>query len=92
MSATISIYKTLKEGCSDAKDMTLTAAVGGDKYGHTIQFTIGNEYAVLSEEQLLDLISVISRRLLGREGYTATGCDSRRTVSNSGEVFSGFFE
>ena len=86
MSAIISVYETLKEGCSDAKDMILTASDGGDKHGHCIQFTIGNEYAVLSEEQLLDLISVISRRLLGREGFTATGLDNNRVVSDNGEV------
>jgi len=86
MSENIRKYKAPTEWFVDAADLVLTAIVGGEEYGHSIQFTIGAEYAVLSEKQLLDLISVISRRLLGRKGFTATGHTEMKIVLTDGTI------
>jgi hypothetical protein len=51
--------------------LRLTATV--QNFKGAIQFTIGNQYVILSKEQLLDMIGAISFRLLGKSGYSATG-------------------
>ncbi len=86
MSEDIRKYKAIKEWFEEAEDMTLTAVVGGEEYGHSIQFTIGDRYIVLSEYQLLDLISVIARRLKCQKGFTATGWTEMKSVDEKGNL------
>jgi hypothetical protein len=52
--------------------MMLTAYVGKDG-SKCIQFTIGENYALLDGPALLDLRRTINRRLALYDGYTATG-------------------
>ena len=56
-------------------EMSLTAFVGGKERGHCIQFTINGQYCQLSQEALIDLISMVSQRINCIEGYTATGSE-----------------
>lgn len=69
MSCDIRKYKSIHN--SDySKDMTITAFVGD---GHSVQFTIGDYYCCLSQQQVLDLIKTLTSRLMCLEGYEATG-------------------
>ena len=52
--------------------MSLTSFMGGKK-GSSIQFTIGGNFVCLGNDELLDLIRVISSRLMRKKGYSATG-------------------
>jgi len=61
---------------AEAKILDISAFVGGEIGGSAVQFTIGLEYACLSESQILDLISVLSRRLNCQSKWNATGMDS----------------
>jgi len=73
MSKDIRIYESIDEvGLRGSKDLVLTAFVGGKKYGHCIQFTIGREFTCLSEKQLLDMVTVILKRLRCEKGFSAT--------------------
>ena len=85
MSCDIRIYRTMKEGYESAKDLKLTAFVGPEGNRCCIQFTIGREYACLSEKQLLDLIEVIAKRLALKEGFTATGYSEPKVILPTGE-------
>jgi len=71
MSCDIRKYQSMDIG-GDGKPLYLTAFVGGEEYGSSIQFTIGNNYCALSQKMLYDLIITINKRLLGDKGYTAT--------------------
>jgi len=84
MSCDIRIYRTMKEGFDDAKDLGLTAFVGPEENRRCIQFTIGHEYACLSEAQLLDLIEVIAERLANKDGFTPTGYSKPKIISPDG--------
>jgi len=86
MSNNIRKYRTIKECFENAKDLELTAFMGGKKYGHCIQFTIGHEYACLSEKQLLDLIEVIAKRLALKKGFCATDWSDEKTVLPNGTI------
>jgi len=85
MSNNIRIYKAPKEWFRESEDMILTAVVGGKKYGSSIQFTIRGEFIVLSEKQLLDLISVISKRLKGDKNFRATDTSIPLTILSNGD-------
>lgn len=86
MSEEIRKYKHPDKWFKDSEDLTLTAIVGGEQYGHSIQFTIGSSYIILSSNQLLDLISVISRRLGCKKGFTATGITELKTILPNGDI------
>jgi len=86
MSEDIRKYQTIPRPQSEhstARDMILHAFVGGEN-GSSISFLIGSEYCELSSSQLLDLISVVSRRLNHEEGFTATGYTDMITVNSKG--------
>ena len=85
MSGDIRIYRTMKDGYGDVKDLELTAFVGPEGNRRCIQFTIGHKYACLSEAQLLDLIEVIAKRLANKEGFTPTGYSKPKVVLPNGE-------
>ena len=84
MSCDIRMYRTIKEGFDDAKDLTLTAFVGPEENRRCIQFTIGHEYTCLSETQLLDLIEVIAKRLTNKDGFTPTGYSKPKIILPDG--------
>jgi len=65
---------------NEAKTLYVGAFVGGEVGGSAVQFTIGSEYACLSESQILDLISVLSRRLNCQSKWNATGMDSEEAL------------
>lgn len=86
MSEDIRKYQTIKRPISEkstARDMILHAFIGGEN-GAAISFVIGSEYCELSSKQLLDMISVIARRLNHEEGFTATGYTDMITVTAEG--------
>ena len=86
MSNDIRKYKTISEESEGAGDLELTAFVGGEEHGPSIQFTIGNRYACLSESQLLDLIEVIAKRLALKKGFTATDWSEEKIVMPDGTI------
>ena len=65
------------EKWNNGKRLHVASFVGGTP---SVQFTIGREYACLSENQILDLISVLARRLLGTPKWSATGCSSEEAL------------
>lgn len=86
MSEEIRKYKHPEDWFKEAEDMTLTACVGGEKYNHSIQFTIGGSFIVLTQSQLLDLIQVIAQRINCRNGFTATGHSELKTILPNGKI------
>lgn len=74
MSSTIRRYKPLAHH-KEAQEMTLTSTVQPG-HGHSMQFTIGMNYCVLSEAQLKDMLVAIASRLNCEDGYSATGNES----------------
>lgn len=84
MSEDLREYRTTPTG--DGEDMRVSAFVGGSDYGAAIQLTVGREYVQLSEEQVVDLISVLSRRLNREQAMTATGHTKTKRVQPDGEV------
>lgn len=64
----------------DSKTLYVGAFVGGEIGGSAVQLTIGSEYACLSEAQILDLISVLSRRLNCQSKWNATGMGSEEAL------------
>jgi hypothetical protein len=82
MSCDIRKYNSIDIG-GDGKPLYLTAFVGGEEYGASIQFTIGNNYCALSRKMLDDLIITINKRLMHDDGYTATG-EERKNIEYKG--------
>lgn len=70
MSQGLRIYEVWTEG---SKELYVGAFVGGEKGGNAVQLTIGSEYASLTDSQVLDLISVLARRLKCEDKWNATG-------------------
>lgn len=71
MSNTIREYEASIENFPDAKNLSVTATMQGN-YGSGVQMTIGNEYIVLAENQVKDLIKILQKRLRRDKGYSAT--------------------
>jgi len=55
----------------DARDMSITATIQG-KWGGGVQFTIGDNYIVMAQNQVEDLIKVLKARLQCKKGFSAT--------------------
>lgn len=80
MSQTIREYKT-KQGI-----ITVNAFVGGTELGSAVQITTKDDYFQLSEEQCLDLISVLARRLNCTSKWNATGGENdAKIIDNRGK-------
>lgn len=67
-----------KQNSEWPRKLVVTAFVGNgaDKDNprrSNVQLTIGSDYCHLTESQIIDLISVLSNRVLHRDQYTATG-------------------
>jgi len=86
MSETIRKYKHPEKWFKESEDMLLTAVVGGEEYGHSIQFMIEGSYIVLSQAQLMDLVAVIAQRVNCRKGFTATGHTDLKMVLPNGNI------
>jgi len=72
MSNTIREYNSIPhDGLDEGEVLSLTATCQG-KYPSAIQFTIKNEYCILSKNQLLDLVKIIKKRIKCEKGYSAT--------------------
>ena len=66
-------YKSLDVGIGNS-NIDVTAFVGGE-YGYSVQFTIGDRYCALAENQVRDLISVLQKRVRSIKKYKATSSD-----------------
>lgn len=55
-----------------------------DGNGRSVQLTIGNEVTILTEQQTLDLIGVLSKRLSCSDGFSATAVKDEKTVNPDG--------
>ena len=64
--------------------MSVTAFVGKD-WNHAVQFTIGHKWCGLSAAQVRDLITVLQKRLVCAEGYSATDHGDRLHIDIDGE-------
>ena len=86
MSEDIRKYVKDEKWFEQSEDLHLTALVGGEEYGHSIQFTIGGNFIVLTQSQLLDLVSTIAKRIDCKKGFTATGHTDLKKVLPSGDI------
>ena len=68
MSKTIRQYRSIPSHFPDANSMKVTATSQGI-YGHGIQLTIGDEYIVMAENQVQDLIRILTKRMRCDKGY-----------------------
>jgi restriction endonuclease S subunit len=73
MSNDLCKYKSLDLG-NGSIDMSVTAFVGAD-YGYSVQFTIGDKYCALAENQVRDLILTLQKRVRSVKAYKATSTD-----------------
>ncbi len=64
-------YKSGLKNFPDAEYLMVTSTVQGE-YGAAVQLTIGGHYIVLAENQVIDLIKVLDKRLKFASGYSAT--------------------
>lgn len=79
MSCDIRQYKPTGDDPGEM-DMRLTAFMGGLKRGnYCVQFTIGSNFCQLTEKSLIDLIHVLTSRILCKDGYSAT-CSERDDI------------
>ena len=79
MSNNLRIYQSLDLGTGH-NDLSVTAFVGG-RYGYSVQFTIGDKYCALAENQARDLIITLQKRIRSVKKYQATSCDLDESVS-----------
>ncbi|MFA5445416.1 MAG: hypothetical protein WC262_10650 [Bacteroidales bacterium] len=84
MSAEIRKYQVQSDLQADNFDMHVIALMGSMQPWTAIE--IDHCRCTLSEEQVLDLISVLSRRLLKRKGFGATDCAQTVTVTPDGSM------
>ena len=92
MSCTIREYEPVVSTGPASTSMSLTAFVGGEEHPGCIQFTIGSAYCQLDERALLDMIRVISARLMGKKGYRATEGERKKLLyegDRDAKVFPG---
>lgn len=74
MSNTLREYKSLDLGKGMDNNMNVTAFVGGE-YGYSVQFTLGEFYCALAENQVRDLIATLQKRVRPIKKYQATSMD-----------------
>ena len=74
----------IREYTSEGKGSNLMLTAFVAKGGGNIQFTIGTEYCGLTQQQLLDMIYVITRRLLLKDGFRATDSSETKIIDAVG--------
>lgn len=79
MSNTMREYKAGLAHFPDAKNMAITATMQGE-WGKAVQFTVGNEYIVLAENQVKDLIDILKKRIKCDKGFSATDWSNTEIV------------
>ena len=84
MSAEIRKYRVQSDLQADNFDMHVIALTASMQPWTAIE--IDHCRCTLSEEQVLDLISVLSKRLLKRKGFSATDCTQTVTVTPDGSM------
>jgi len=71
----------------DDGQLFVDAYYGGDEQGQAVQLTIGGQYVQLSQDQVLDLIAVLTRRVKrGDRTMSATGHTDTKTVAPDGSL------
>ena len=53
-------------------------ATAQDDYGNAVQFTIGEEYCILSEPQIVLLIGMLNKRIKCKKGFAANDIQQKR--------------
>lgn len=72
MSNTIREYKPIQSvNLPGARDLRVTSTAQG-AYGRAVQFTIEDQYIVLAQNQVEDLIRVLQKRLKNARGFSST--------------------
>lgn len=91
MSNGIRRYDPDTEWFDDAQELDVRAVMGGARdakessgRGRSVQFTIGREFIVLTEAQVLDLMGVLSKRLACAGDFSATASQDEYTVEPDG--------
>jgi len=59
-------------GVSLSGTLYVSAFVGGEGKGRAVQLTMDNDHFTLTEEQVIELIGVLQKRIIGIKGYNAT--------------------
>lgn len=84
MSDRIRNYETAGDG---REELFVDAYYGGDEDGQAVQLTIGGQYVKLSQDQVLDLVAVLTRRVKrGDRTMSATGHTDTKTVEPDGSL------
>lgn len=84
MSNGIRRYDPENDWFADAQKLEARAVMGGDEHGRSVQLTIGSEFIVLTEQQVLDLMAVLSKRLACADNFSATATQDEYTVKPDG--------
>lgn len=97
MSNDIRRYAPDTDWLPDAEPLKVTATVGDprvdlrkddpeERHGHgrSVQLNINGEYTILTEHQVLDLISVLSKRVACADNFSGTASLDEYTVQPDG--------
>ncbi len=88
MSNDIRTYEPEEDWFEDSERMSLTAVMGSEEYGRSVQFTIGpgmdSQFIVMTEKQVLDLMAVLSKRLACEDNFSATAPLDEKRVQPDG--------
>lgn len=79
--------RTYKTAADEREKLFVDAYYGGDEDGQAVQLTIGGQYVQLSQDQILDLVAVLTRRVKrGDRTMSATGHTDAKTVDPDGSL------
>ena len=84
MSNGIRRYDADTEWFPEASDLDVRAVMGGEDHGCSVQLTIGGEFIVLTESQVLDLLALLPKRLACADNFSATAAMEEYTVQPDG--------
>jgi len=95
MSNGIRKYDPDTEWYDEAQQMDVRAVMGSlrtdprdgketNGHGRSVQLTIGSNFTILTEKQVLDLIGVLSKRLSCEDNFSATALMDEKTVQADG--------
>lgn len=97
MSNDLRVYNPDTEWLEDAESLKVTAVSGDPRldlrkddpeerqgHGRSVQLTIGRNFTIMTEAQVLDLIGILSKRLACADNYSATAQLDERRVQPDG--------
>jgi len=97
MSNGLRVYDPDTEWFEDAEPLKVTAVSGDPRldlreddpdkrqgHGRSVQLTIGRNFTIMTEAQVLDLIGILSKRLACTDNYSATAPLDERRVQPDG--------